>query len=77
MQDRVDALAELGVRATFLNSTLSAAEAAAVECRVRNGELDLVYVSPARLLQQRPAGVDTSNLSQWAPDRGSRRIRVE
>src|SRR2546421_1162413 len=53
MQDQVAALAELGVRAAFLNSTLSGAQAAEVERRVRRGELDLVYVAPERLLTQR------------------------
>ncbi|MFN2645786.1 MAG: DNA helicase RecQ [Burkholderiales bacterium] len=53
MQDQVAALAELGVRAAFLNSTLSGAEAADVETRVRRGELDLLYVAPERLLMSR------------------------
>src|SRR3954469_25722633 len=53
MQDQVAALAELGVRAAFLNSTLSSAQAAEVEGRVRRGELDLVYVAPERLLTGR------------------------
>jgi ATP-dependent DNA helicase RecQ len=53
MQDQVAALAELGVRAAFLNSTLTGAEAAEVEGRVRRGELDLVYVAPERLLTPR------------------------
>jgi ATP-dependent DNA helicase RecQ len=53
MQDQVAALAELGVRAAFLNSTLSAAEAAEVEGRTRRGELDLLYVAPERLLTER------------------------
>ena len=53
MQDQVAALAELGVRAAFLNSTLSGAEAAEVEARVRAGALDLVYVAPERLLTER------------------------
>jgi ATP-dependent DNA helicase RecQ len=53
MQDQVAALAELGVRAAFLNSTLTGAEAAAVEGRVRRGELDLVYIAPERLLTGR------------------------
>ena len=53
MQDQVAALAELGVRAAFLNSTLSAAEAAQVESRARRGELDLLYVAPERLLMPR------------------------
>jgi ATP-dependent DNA helicase RecQ len=53
MQDQVAALAELGVRAAFLNSTLSAGEAAEVESRARRGELDLLYVAPERLLTGR------------------------
>ena len=53
MQDQVAALAELGVRAAFLNSTLSWAEAGEVEDRVRRGELDLLYVAPERLLTER------------------------
>src|SRR5688572_5583023 len=50
MQDQVAALAELGVRAAFLNSTLSGAQAAEVEKRTRRGELDLLYVAPERLM---------------------------
>src|SRR3989440_2306828 len=53
MQDQVAALAELGVRAAFLNSTLSGPQAAEVESRVRRGELDLLYVAPERLLMAR------------------------
>jgi len=53
MHDQVSALEELGVRAAFLNSTLSAAEAARTEQMVRNGELDMVYVAPERLLTER------------------------
>ena len=53
MQDQVAALRELGVRAAFLNSTLSAGEAAAVERSLLRGELDLLYVAPERLLTGR------------------------
>ncbi|MCD6733606.1 MAG: DNA helicase RecQ [Burkholderiaceae bacterium] len=53
MQDQVDALRELGVRAAFLNSSLGAREAAAVERSVAAGELDLLYVAPERLLTPR------------------------
>jgi ATP-dependent DNA helicase RecQ len=53
MQDQVAALDELGVRAAFLNSTLTAREAGAVEARMRRGELDLVYIAPERLLSER------------------------
>ena len=53
MQDQVMALAEAGVRAAFLNSSLSSAEAAAVERRMRAGQLDLVYIAPERLMGER------------------------
>jgi ATP-dependent DNA helicase RecQ len=53
MQDQVDALKQLGVRAAFLNSSLDAAEAAAVERRLLAGEYDLLYVAPERLLMPR------------------------
>ena len=53
MQDQVDALAQLGVRAAFLNSSLSAERAAAVERGLLAGDLDLLYVAPERLLTER------------------------
>ncbi|TKS54719.1 DNA helicase RecQ [Luteimonas yindakuii] len=53
MQDQVEALRQLGVRAAYLNSTLDAAEAQAVEQQLREGSLDLLYVAPERLLTGR------------------------
>jgi ATP-dependent DNA helicase RecQ len=53
MQDQVSALRESGVRAAFLNSTLSAQRASEVERDFRNGLLDLLYVAPERLLTDR------------------------
>jgi len=53
MQDQVEALRQLGVRAAFLNSTLDAADAADVERQLLSGELDLLYVAPERLLTNR------------------------
>ncbi len=53
MQDQVDALAEVGVRAAFLNSTQSFDEALRIERLMRAGELDLVYIAPERLMTQR------------------------
>ena len=50
MQDQVAALRELGLRAAFLNSTLDATEARAVQRAARAGELDLLYLAPERLL---------------------------
>ncbi len=53
MQDQVAALRQIGLRAAFLNSTLPAAEARRVERMLRTGGLDLVYIAPERLLQER------------------------
>jgi ATP-dependent DNA helicase RecQ len=53
MQDQVEALHQLGVRAAFLNSSLDARDAAEVERRLLGGELDLLYVAPERLLTPR------------------------
>ena len=53
MQDQVNAMHELGVRASFLNSTLDAATAADVERALLQGELDLLYIAPERLTQSR------------------------
>jgi ATP-dependent DNA helicase RecQ len=49
MQDQVDALKQLGIRAAFLNSALTAQESRQVEQQLRNGELDLLYIAPERL----------------------------
>ncbi len=49
MQDQVDALNTVGIRADYLNSTQSSAVRAGVEKRLLNNELDLLYVSPERL----------------------------
>ena len=69
MQDQVDALAEVGVRAAFLNSTQSFDETIRTERRVRNGELDLVYVAPERLLTQRCLELlDASRIALFAID---------
>jgi len=53
MQDQVDALAEVGVKAAFLNSTQTYEEAARIERLVRTNQIDLLYVAPERLLTQR------------------------
>jgi ATP-dependent DNA helicase RecQ len=53
MQDQVAALAQLGVRAAFLNSTLDAGAARATERALLAGELDLLYVAPERLTTPR------------------------
>jgi len=50
MKDQVDALRENGIRTAFYNSSLKAAEAREVLHRFHNGELDLLYVAPERLM---------------------------
>ncbi len=53
MQDQVEALRQVGVRAEFLNSTLDAESASRIERAMLAGELDLLYVAPERLLTAR------------------------
>jgi ATP-dependent DNA helicase RecQ len=53
MQDQVSAMRQLGVRASFLNSTLDPAAARAVEEDLLSGALDLLYIAPERLTQER------------------------
>ena len=53
MQDQVSALRQLGIRAAFHNSTLDPGRAAEVEQQLRRGELDLLYIAPERLTQER------------------------
>ncbi|WNM37743.1 DNA helicase RecQ [Micromonospora halotolerans] len=49
MQDQVDALTAVGVRAGFLNSTQDLAERRRVEAAFLAGELDLLYLAPEAL----------------------------
>ncbi|MCP5214901.1 MAG: DNA helicase RecQ [Pseudomonadales bacterium] len=51
MQDQVDAMIQLGIRAAFLNSTLNAAQTREIEQQLRDGQLDLLYIAPERLNQ--------------------------
>lgn len=50
MQDQVDALLQVGVKAAFLNSSLEGRRAFQVEQDLLEGKLDLLYVAPERLL---------------------------
>ena len=53
MKDQVDALREVGVKASYLNSSLDSATANQVEQALVAGELDLLYIAPERLNQER------------------------
>lgn len=51
MQDQVNALQQLGVRAAYLNSSLSREKHASVLRMIVDGDIELLYVAPERLLQ--------------------------
>jgi len=69
MKDQVDALSQAGVRAAALNSRLSPGEAAAIERAVRDTALDLLYVSPERLVTPRCLELlSSSRLALFAVD---------
>jgi len=51
MQDQVQGLTQMGVRAACLNSSLDPHEAWDVEQRLQSGQIDLLYVAPERLFK--------------------------
>lgn len=48
MKDQVEAAREIGLEAEYLNSTLTAAQAAEIYARMGKGEIKLLYISPER-----------------------------
>jgi ATP-dependent DNA helicase RecQ len=69
MQDQVDALSALGVRAGFLNSTQDVGQRRAVERALLDGELDLLYLAPERLrVPETLALLDRCAISLFAID---------
>ncbi|MGG7573259.1 DNA helicase RecQ [Streptomyces sirii] len=69
MQDQVDALRALGVRAGFLNSTQDLEERRLVEAEFLAGELDLLYLAPERLrVEQTLSLLDRGKISLFAID---------
>jgi ATP-dependent DNA helicase RecQ len=69
MQDQVNAMRELGVRASYLNSTQDTHTASEVERALLEGELDLLYIAPERLTQRRMLDLlARSNIALFAID---------
>ncbi|RCG20810.1 DNA helicase RecQ [Streptomyces diacarni] len=69
MQDQVDALRALGVRAGFINSTLDFDQRRVVEAEFLAGELDLLYLAPERLrLEATTALLERGEVSLFAID---------
>ena len=51
MQDQVEALTELGIRAAYLNSSVCMERQRDIQSDLRNGHIDLLYIAPERLVQ--------------------------
>ncbi|MCW5825228.1 MAG: ATP-dependent DNA helicase RecQ [Gemmatimonadaceae bacterium] len=89
MKDQVDALVARGLAATYINSTLSAAEVSARMARVQQGEVKLLYVAPERFDLGRAAerlrdigvtllAVDEAHcISEWGHDFRPSYLRVK
>lgn len=89
MKDQVDALTARGLPATFVNSTLTAAEVSARMARVQRGEIKLLYLAPERFDLGRTAerlrdigvtllAIDEAHcISEWGHDFRPSYLRVK
>lgn len=89
MQDQVNALNTLGVRAGYLNSSLTQDEWRATQQALNLGELDLLYIAPEKLVQPRTIemlrelpialfAIDEAHcVSQWGHDFRADYLRLD
>ncbi|WP_075179968.1 DNA helicase RecQ [Neptunomonas phycophila] len=69
MQDQVAALSQLGIRSACLNSSLDSVIQTEVEQALINGQLDVLYIAPERLMQPRTlALLQQAEISLFAID---------
>ncbi|HET8539783.1 MAG TPA: ATP-dependent DNA helicase RecQ [Anaeromyxobacter sp.] len=68
MKDQVDAMGRVGLRAAFLNSTLSPEERRERVAALRRGELELVYAAPEGLEASVGAALEGTRLALIAVD---------
>jgi len=52
MQDQVEALQQLGIRASFINSSQTTKQNEVIKQKLYDNELDILYLSPERLLKE-------------------------
>jgi ATP-dependent DNA helicase RecQ len=68
MKDQVDAMSEVGIRATFLNSSLDPAARERRVARLRAGEFEILYAAPEGIDASVGRLVESLNLSLVAVD---------